>query len=145
MRLLASIAITFIERIMESEKSKKQCDPCAEFGPTQRSATVWFFCAILVGASLTVVLSQIDRFNYDTKGRYLDYSAYKNNRKSSTTIPFEQIDERKEHSSVNTVKSRLIPTSGDHSVSHRNNNPARAKVVDSHAGHDHSSHAGHDH
>lgn len=69
-------------------------DPCAAFGPTQRWALVWFVASILIGITLVCVLSRVDRFNYDTKGIFLDYDQYKENRRAITSIPSEEIDPR---------------------------------------------------
>jgi len=72
----------------------KEIDPCGTVGPTQRWAFVWFFSVIAIGSSLVFGLSRIDRFNYDTKGVYLDYDKYRENRKAIVSIPSERVDKR---------------------------------------------------
>ena len=79
---------------MASNTAVNSEDPCGEFGPVQRWALVWFVLAIAVGITMTIVLSRVDRFNYDTKGVYLDYNKYRENRLSTTTIGSERNDPR---------------------------------------------------
>ena len=69
-------------------------DPCGSFGADQRWAVVWFLSVIVVGSCLTYTLSRIDRYNFDTKGVYLDYDKYRENRVSSTSIGSERSDSR---------------------------------------------------
>lgn len=69
-------------------------DPCGEFGATQRAAALWMCVVIIVGLGLTFFLTGVDRKFYDSKGQFLDYSLYKDNRSASTSIGSEQIDER---------------------------------------------------
>ena len=72
----------------------KETDQCGEFGATQRWAFVWFFAILLIGSSLVFGLSRIDRMNYDTKGVYLDYDKYRENRNAIVSIPSERVDKR---------------------------------------------------
>lgn len=69
-------------------------DPCADFGPDQRWAVVWFISVIVIGVAATYGLSKVDRFNYDTKGRFLDNEKYRQNRLATTSIGSESIDPR---------------------------------------------------
>ena len=72
----------------------EEVDHCAGFGANQRWALVWFLGSLVVGGSMVFVLSQVDRFNYDTKGVFFDYDQYRENRKAITSIPSEEIDPR---------------------------------------------------
>jgi len=76
---------------MAAEKSD---DPCGNFGPDQRWAVVWFIAIIFIGSGLTYTLSRIDRKNFDSKGVYLDYDKYRENRVSGTSIGSERTDSR---------------------------------------------------
>ncbi len=69
-------------------------DPCASFGARERWAAVWFVSVVLVGSVLTYSLAKIDRFNYDTKGVYLDNAQYRENRLATTSIGSEKLDPR---------------------------------------------------
>lgn len=69
-------------------------DPCAEFGATQKWAVVWTLSAIILGSLLTYKLACIDRQQYDKKGVYMDYDAYRKNRAARTGIASEQVDAR---------------------------------------------------
>ena len=76
---------------MATERSE---DPCGSLGADQRWAVVWFFSIICIGSVLTYTLSRIDRYNFDSKGVYLDYDKYRENRLSTTSISSERSDSR---------------------------------------------------
>lgn len=69
-------------------------DPCGEIGPDQRWAMVWFVVVVIIGACATYTLTRIDRKNYDTKGQFFDYEAYRQNRLATTTIGSDTKDPR---------------------------------------------------
>ena len=71
-----------------------QEDPCADYGPNQRSAVVWFFAVISIGVVLGVSLATYDRGNYDAKGYIMRFDDHKENRLSATSLPSERQDER---------------------------------------------------
>ena len=77
-------------------------DTCAEWGSTERWATVWFICAVAIGASLVYVLSRVDKQFYENEGVYLDQTKYYLNRAAQTSIPSEAVDAR--------VSSALVTT-----------------------------------
>jgi len=77
-------------------------DHCADFGPVQKRALLWFMCAIIAGGLLTYKLCSIDGNMYETGGDTLDYVAYRENRVGSRSIGSEQIDPRM-HSSYTTA------------------------------------------
>ncbi len=69
-------------------------DPCGEFGPDQRWAVAWFVSVIIIGTAATYGLSRVDRFNYDTKGIFIDNEKYRQNRLATTSIGSETRDPR---------------------------------------------------
>lgn len=69
-------------------------DPCGEFGPTQRAALVWMIGSIAFGIFLTAFLAAYDGYLYESKGRWLDYQKYSENRKALSSIPSEGSDPR---------------------------------------------------
>lgn len=69
-------------------------DPCAEFGPTQKSALIWFVGAITFGALLTWKLCAIDFHLYSTNAEMIDYGKQHENRTAAATIGSEEIDGR---------------------------------------------------
>ena len=69
-------------------------DPCAEFGPTQKWAVVWFLSVLVITALLVCKLSEIDRKMYDTNAECLDYDQYRANRASSFGLKSEAVDPR---------------------------------------------------
>ncbi len=69
-------------------------DPCAEFGPVQIKALLWFFGAVLLGGTLVVNFAKIDAWMWDTNAEFFNYSAYRENRKSATSLAGDSIDER---------------------------------------------------
>ena len=71
-----------------------EVDACGTIGKDQIAAFVWFFGALVVGCLMVVVLSRIDRNNYDSKGIYLDNEQYKENRRAIVSIPSERVDSR---------------------------------------------------
>lgn len=71
-----------------------KADPLEGFQSENRGAAIWFVCAILFGGFLTYKLSRIDRMNYDTKGKYLNYTEYKENRLATTSLGSETKDPR---------------------------------------------------
>ena len=81
-------------------------DACAEFGPVQYRALVWFFSVILIGMGLTYTLRMTDLHNYMTNGEYFDNDAYRENRLSSTSVASEPMDERA-HGDLPTAASKL--------------------------------------
>lgn len=69
-------------------------DPCAEFGPTQIKALLWFFGAVLLGGTLVTNFARIDAWMWDTNAEFFNYSAYRENRKSATSLGGDSVDER---------------------------------------------------
>lgn len=69
-------------------------DPCAEFGPVQIKALLWFFGAVLLGGTMVANFAKIDAWMWDTNAEFFNYSAYRENRKSSTSLAGDSIDER---------------------------------------------------
>ena len=78
----------------EQAPVESSADPCAEFGPAQKAALVWFIAVILLGIPLVVTLCGIDTKMYAAKGRFLDFETYKENRMAFTSIGSENFDER---------------------------------------------------
>ena len=72
----------------------EQEDPCAGFGPMQRSALIWFFAVIVIGALLTFNGAKLDRWMYDNNGETLNYSNYRENRGALLGIESETLDPR---------------------------------------------------
>ena len=70
-------------------------DPCAEFGATQRWAFVWMVFAIVFGSFLTYRLALQDRWMYDNNGEFLDYTSYKENRRTFSSLASDGVDPRK--------------------------------------------------
>lgn len=87
---------------MSEEKNVE--DPCAEFGPAQRAALVWFAAVIVIGMALTYKLAGIDRWMFVHNAETLDYHAYKENRRAATTIASEQLDERQAGDYVSAIE-----------------------------------------
>ena len=76
------------------EHNKDVTDPCAEFGPVQMRALVWFFCVILIGGALTFKLSKIDRWMWEHDGETLNREAHVENRHALFGIQSEHLDPR---------------------------------------------------
>ena len=87
---------------MEHQSDVK--DPCADFGPIQMRAIVWFFCVILFGGFLTYKLSSIDRWMYDNDGETFDRLAHQENRRALFGISSEHLDPRQNGSYVAAAK-----------------------------------------
>lgn len=85
-------------------------DPCAEFGPTQIKALLWFFGAVLVGGTLVANFARIDQWMYDTNAEFYNYTSYRENRKSSTSLASDSIDERA-HGSLVDARAKLAEDS----------------------------------
>jgi hypothetical protein len=84
----------------------QQMDPCAQFGPVQKRALVWFVVIILIGSALVCKLARVDRWMYDNNGEFLNYKAYKDNRTAATSVASEPSDPRM-FSDLNTARTRL--------------------------------------
>ncbi len=69
-------------------------DPCAEFGPTQIRALIWFFGAVLLGGTLVTNFARIDAWMYSNNAEFFNYTAYRENRKSATSLASDSVDER---------------------------------------------------
>ena len=69
-------------------------DPCAEFGPAQRSAVVWFVVILIGGALLTAKLAGVDTWMYENNAEVLDYQKYRENRAAFTGLASERSDAR---------------------------------------------------
>lgn len=80
---------------MSGHDSKQLADPCAVDDRYQRQAYVWFFCVAIISTVAVYYLSSIDRWMYDTNGHYLDYDKYRENRRASTSLASERVDERR--------------------------------------------------
>lgn len=90
----------------DEHKTAAAEDPCAGVGPAQRLAYVWFLSLLVIGICLTATLTRIDRFNYDTKGRFLDFVEYKENRTATGSIKSERMDPRMK-SELSAQRARL--------------------------------------
>ena len=77
-----------------SEQQGTVVDPCAEFGPDQRWAVVWFVLILIGGVTFVRVLSHIDEWMYAHNAEFLDYDAYADNRFSHTSIRSAPMDPR---------------------------------------------------
>lgn len=73
-----------------------QDDPCAEFGPTQRWAVVWFFSVIALGLFMTYRLSNLDRWMYDNNAETFNTESIRENRLAFTSVRSEQSDPRQQ-------------------------------------------------
>ena len=69
-------------------------DPCADFGPAQRTAVVWFIVMVLGGALLTARLAGIDAWMFVNNAEVLDYEKYRENRAAFSGLASERSDPR---------------------------------------------------
>jgi len=69
-------------------------DPCADIGPEQRKAFIWFVAVIIIGVALSFQLASIDRWMYDNNGELFDLAKIRENRRAGTSLPSERLDER---------------------------------------------------
>lgn len=86
-------------------------DPCGSFGPTQWWAVVWFLAVMIIGSKLTIFLAKSDHWMYEHNGEFLDYRAYHENRRATTSLGVEQVDERAHADYVSTM-NYLRPQQG---------------------------------
>lgn len=69
-------------------------DPCGEFGPTQRWATIWFFAVIAIAVGAIYTLRNTDYYNYRTNGEFFNYDSYRQNRFGQNGIRSDSLDAR---------------------------------------------------
>lgn len=67
-------------------------DPCAEIGPNQRWAFVWFVAILIIGTVATVKFAGMDKWMWEHNADWMDWDKYKENRVAHTTIPSERND-----------------------------------------------------
>jgi len=77
-----------------SGHAHNQKDPCADFGPDQRYAVVWFFAVVIIGLFAVFTFRNTDAYNYATNGEFYDYAKFRANRVGQTHIASEGADER---------------------------------------------------
>lgn len=77
-----------------TEASTTVQDPCAEFGPNQRWALVWFLAIVFGGIVLVTQFARMDSWMWENNADFMDWKAYKENRIAHTTIPSERTDHR---------------------------------------------------
>ncbi|MCC6220101.1 MAG: hypothetical protein IT291_02560 [Deltaproteobacteria bacterium] len=87
-------------------QSSKTEDPCADFGAIQRNAVIWFIACIAIGIFICVKCANIDSWMYHSNAETLDYSAYRENRLATFTLPSEATDKRTAQS-IASVTRRL--------------------------------------
>lgn len=85
-------------------------DPCAEFGPVQIKALLWFFGAVLLGGTLVANFARIDAWMWDTNAEFFNYNAYRENRKSATSLAGDSIDERA-HGGIDAARHMIAEDS----------------------------------
>lgn len=69
-------------------------DPCAEFGPAQRNAILWFLFIIIGFGIVVSQLARLDSWMYVNDAETLDYDKYRENRTAQSTVPSEGMDIR---------------------------------------------------
>ena len=69
-------------------------DPCGDYGPTQRWATVWFFAVLAIGMVAVFIFRNTDYFMYHTNAEFYNYSAFQEARQAQYNIRSDSVDER---------------------------------------------------
>jgi len=70
-------------------------DGCAGSEKIRKFAFIWTIATAIIALALVKNLSGIDRYMYDSKGKYIDSHAHAENRLSATSLPVESVDGRK--------------------------------------------------
>ena len=79
---------------MSDSQTNSVEDPCAEFGPVQRNAIIWFVFVVIGGGILVSQLARIDSWMFENNAETLDYGKYRENRVSQYSMGSDDVDPR---------------------------------------------------
>ena len=79
---------------MSDSQTNSVEDPCADFGPVQRNALIWFVFVVIGGGILVSQLARIDSWMFANNAENLDYGKYRENRVAQYSLGSDAVDPR---------------------------------------------------